>query len=84
MVLGNLVGAAQKHFNVGAAKNVAFYFPELMEQQIIVRQLDALRTETLRLEALYQKKINDLEELKKSVLQKAFRGELSGSRIATD
>jgi type I restriction enzyme S subunit len=27
-------------------------------------------------EALYQKKIDDLEELKKSILQKAFAGEL--------
>jgi type I restriction enzyme, S subunit len=28
------------------------------------------------LEAVYQKKIDDLEELKKSILQKAFAGEL--------
>jgi type I restriction enzyme, S subunit len=28
------------------------------------------------LEAVYQKKIADLEELKKSILQKAFAGEL--------
>ena len=32
--------------------------------------------ETKKLEAIYQQKINDLEELKKSVLQKAFAGEL--------
>ena len=46
------------------------------EQQTIVRQLDALRAETQKLEAVYQKKIDDLEELKKSILQKAFAGEL--------
>jgi len=45
-------------------------------QQTIVRQLDALRAETQKLEAVYQKKIVDLEELKKSILQKAFAGEL--------
>jgi hypothetical protein len=50
--------------------------PELKEQQIIVRQLGALRAETQKLEAVYQKKMDDLEELKKSILQKAFRGEL--------
>jgi type I restriction enzyme S subunit len=46
------------------------------EQQTIVRQLDALRAETQKLEAVYQKKLDDLEELKKSILQKAFAGEL--------
>lgn len=52
------------------------------KQQIIVRQLDALRAETQKLEAIYQKKIDDLEELKKSILQKAFAGELKTERAA--
>ncbi|MFN7599966.1 MAG: restriction endonuclease subunit S, partial [Bacteroidota bacterium] len=52
--------------------------PPLKEQQTIVRQLDALRAETQKLEAVYQKKIEDLEELKKSILQKAFAGKLRG------
>ena len=53
-----------------------FDFPPLKDQQTIVRQLDALRAETQKLEAVYQQKIVDLEELKKSILQKAFAGEL--------
>ncbi|MBG6110796.1 type I restriction enzyme S subunit [Flavobacterium sp. CG_9.10] len=53
-----------------------FYLPSLIEQQTIVQKLDALNAETKKLEAIYQQKINDLEELKKSVLQKAFAGEL--------
>lgn len=48
----------------------------LPEQQTIVRQLDALRAETKRLEAIYQQKLLNLEEMKKSVLQKAYSGEL--------
>lgn len=52
-------------------------FPKsLSEQQTIVAKLDVLSSETKRLEAIYQRKIADLEELKKSVLQKAFNGEL--------
>jgi type I restriction enzyme, S subunit len=51
-------------------------FPSLNEQNEIVRKLDALILETKKLEAIYQQKINDLDELKKSVLQKAFSGEL--------
>lgn len=76
LVLGNIVGAAQKHFNVGAAKRVKIPVPSIEEQHIINIKLDALSAETKRLEAIYQKKITDLEELKKSVLQKAFNGEL--------
>ena len=50
--------------------------PPIPEQRRIVRQLEAFRAETQKLEAVYQKKIANLEELKKSVLQKAFRGEI--------
>ena len=57
--------------------------PILKDQQTIVRQLDALRTETQKLEAIYQKKIEDLEELKKSILQKAFAGELKTEKDIT-
>jgi type I restriction enzyme S subunit len=51
------------------------------EQQTIVSQLDALRAETQKLETVYQKKIADLDELKKSILQKAFAGELNTEKI---
>src|SRR5690606_27515984 len=38
---------------------------------------------TQKLEAIYKKKIDNLEELKKSILQKAFNGELSSSVSAS-
>jgi type I restriction enzyme S subunit len=47
------------------------------EQRAIVDKLDALSAETKKLETIYQQKLADLEELKKSVLQKAFNGELN-------
>jgi len=50
--------------------------PPLPEQRRIVAELDALSAETAKLEAVYRKKIADLDELKKSILEKAFRGEL--------
>ena len=52
------------------------FISSIKEQQTIVHQLDALRAETQKLEAVYQKKLDDLEELKKSVLKRAFAGEL--------
>ena len=52
-------------------------FPKSIEEQKrIVSQLDFLSTETKKIESIYQQKINDLEELKKSILQKAFNGKL--------
>jgi type I restriction enzyme S subunit len=52
-------------------------FPKKIEEQkTIVQKLDTLQAETQKSEAVYQQKIDDLEELKKSVLQKAFNGEL--------
>ena len=42
----------------------------------IVQRLDALTKETRRLEEVYRSKVEAVEELRKSVLQKAFAGEL--------
>lgn len=55
-------------------------YPEsLSEQKRIVTKLDILSTKTKKLEAIYQKKLANLEELKKSLLEKAFKGELTSS-----
>ena len=57
--------------------SIKIAFPKsLEEQKNILKKINALSSETKKLEAIYQQKINDLEELKKSVLQKAFAGEL--------
>jgi type I restriction enzyme S subunit len=58
-------------------KKIKIPLPPLEEQQTIVHQLDALRAETQKLESVYQKKLLALNELKKSILQKAFTGELT-------
>ncbi|MBX9892533.1 MAG: restriction endonuclease subunit S [Chitinophagaceae bacterium] len=74
-------GAALMQINIGDLRKIKCPFPSLKEQQTIVRQLDALRAETQKLEVIYQKKIEDLEELKKSILQKAFSGELRTEKV---
>jgi type I restriction enzyme S subunit len=77
-------GATVQVVKLPFIKSLSIPLPPLKEQQTIVRQLDALRAETQKLEAVYQKKIADLEELKKSILQKAFAGELKVSELGFD
>jgi len=70
-------GGAQEFIGLRALRAFPIPYPKsLKEQQQIIQKLDALSAETKILETIYQQKIDDLEELKKSVLQKAFRGEL--------
>ena len=81
-LLSHSTGATVEHINMKDIRAFKIYnLPPLTEQQTIVQNLEALLTETKKLEAIYQQKINDLEELKKSVLQKAFRGELKTATV---
>jgi len=66
----------QANINATKLKEYPINLPSLKEQQAIVSKLDALSEQTKNLESIYRLKIADLEELKKSILQKAFNGEL--------
>jgi type I restriction enzyme S subunit len=69
-------GTTFKELSTIKLSDVKISLPSISEQQKIVKRLDALRDETQKLEVKYKKKIDNLEELKKSLLQKAFGGEL--------
>lgn len=68
--------AIQNVASVAILKNIEIPLPDITEQEIIVQKVQSFSSQTQKLEAVYQKKIDDLEELKKSILQKAFAGEL--------
>jgi type I restriction enzyme S subunit len=76
LVSGSLNGAAQKHFNVTAAKTVSIALPSIAEQRVAVAQTQKLQEEAQRLEVLHQRKLIALDELKKSLLHRAFSGKL--------
>ena len=70
-------GSAQDNINMGTFEAQTFPFPSIDEQERIISKLDFLSTETQRLETIYRQKIAALKELKQSILQKAFTGELT-------
>ncbi|MGB0143576.1 MAG: restriction endonuclease subunit S [Akkermansiaceae bacterium] len=69
-------GAVMKNLSNTALSNFVIPLPPVEEQKAIVQKLDALATEIRRLEAVYQRKLDALAELKQSLLQRAFAGEL--------
>ena len=69
-------GVAQPTVSLKAIKQINIPIPSLEEQKQIVKILDSLRRQIQSLESKYQQELNSLEELKKSILQKAFEGEL--------
>ncbi len=72
-----LKGSGVPNLHLEEIREVEISFPKSKEEQNkLVEKLNNFSRETKKLEAIYQQKINDLEELKKSVLQKAFSGEL--------
>jgi len=82
------VAEALNKLKSGTTNVAAIYYKDLRSlvipiapievQRAIVSKLTHLRTETQRLEAIYEQKLAALYELKKSLLHQAFSGELSG------
>lgn len=72
----NATGAAAVGMKASKFRSLPLPFPSFVEQQRIVAKLDALSDEAKKLEAIYRQKLADLDELKKSVLEKAFSGDI--------
>lgn len=72
-------GTTFKELSGTKLAEVKIPLPPTLEQKRIVTKFGSLSIETKKLEAIYQQKLVDLEELKKSVLQKAFAGKFVGA-----
>ena len=70
------IGSAQLRINLGDLRLFTFPLPPLPEQQEIVRRVDALFKTTDALEARYRTAKEHVDRLTRSILAKAFRGEL--------
>jgi len=68
-------GAALMQINIKDLRKLTMPLPDLDSQNEIVKTCDKLLEDTQKLEKIFCKKLDDLEELKKSILHKAFNGE---------
>ena len=69
-------GAIVKNISGDLVKKTILPIPSILKQKEIVKELDNFSKLSNKLQTHYQQKLNNLEELKKSILQKAFKGEL--------
>lgn len=71
-------GVKVRHTSPTKLGDISVCFPpSIDEQKNSADKLNSLLEDTKKLEALYQNKHSSLQELKKSLLQKAFTGELT-------
>ncbi len=73
---GGATGAAQRTVSLKILRTLKAPKITLSSQRTVVARLDRLSAETQRLQRLYQQKLTALEALKKSLLHRAFNGEL--------
>ena len=69
-------GANIRSLNQGTLSRLVIPVPPTSAQVQIVAQLEDIDGETKRLESIYQQKLTALDELKKSLLHRAFNGDL--------
>ena len=70
-------GATRQAITKVQIENFVVRYPKYRKVQLEkLNELNNLKQQTKQLEQKYQEKLNNLEELKKSILQKAFSGEL--------
>ena len=69
-------GTALQQINIGDLRNLKLPIPPLAKQAALTTRFDELSGETQRLESIYQQKLTALDDLKKSLLHRAFNGDL--------
>ena len=76
-------GSAYSALTIEKLKKYRISLPSIATQKKIVEQLEGVNTISKSIKDTYNRKINNLEELKKSLLQQAFSGKLTQNRAET-
>lgn len=75
-IIKDSFGGAQPNINQTYIKNLQIPLPPIKEQEQIASHLDELSSHVKNLKQNYQAQIKNLQELKNSLLDKAFKGNL--------
>lgn len=75
----NFTGAGIQHFTGKALKQLSLPVPDKVKAEKYIHKMDALLEQVKLLEIIYNKKLDSIDELKKSILHKAFSGELTAT-----
>lgn len=70
-------GAIMAGLNMGIIKELPLLLPSIEEQLALTKVVSSARNTLIQYEQASEKKLTSLDELKKSILQKAFAGELT-------
>ena len=70
-------GSAQDNINLATFESAMFPFPPLEQQMVVAGKLDSIAAEVAALRTNYEQRLADIANLRQSLLQKAFSGELT-------
>ncbi|WP_420378378.1 restriction endonuclease subunit S [Gilvibacter sp.] len=74
-------GSAYKALTIEKLKKYKISVPDIISQNQIVEQIESLQLYQRRIIRIYEQKLVSINDLKKSILQKAFAGELIGKEV---
>ena len=75
-------GTRQANLSTVTMSALTVHYPSLNIQNTLCNKLETLENQTTELYRVYQDKITALDELKKSILQQAFSGQLTSKEVA--
>ena len=75
--LNKQYGSATNYLKIGNFSDYQVTYPCLQKQRETIKLIESISFRNQQLQALYTQKLNDLKELKQSLLQQAFAGELT-------
>ncbi|MEQ9233070.1 hypothetical protein [Coleofasciculus sp. E2-BRE-01] len=73
-----------RKINKSIIQDLPVFLLSIPEQEIVLKKLNDVYRETQRLESIYQRKLEALQELKQSILHKAFTGEVTVNTTTTE
>ena len=82
-ITGKMTGAAIKRIILRSIKNAKMNIPDIDIQNHYILNIEKLLVDTDKITNAYSKKLINIDDLKKSLLQKAFAGELTSASSVT-